>query len=69
MKVQCSNCMGDVALSPAAGTASVRVPASGRGSKRVEARTVRTDLIDEGALWAWEAPCCPDYWDSLEREA
>ena len=68
MKIECSNCMGQVTLSFTRGTASVTTKASGRAGKRTEARTTTTPLIDENGLWAWEAPCCPDYWDSYERE-
>ena len=68
MKVQCSNCMGQVTLSFAAGTVRVTTKAAGRGSKRVESTTTTNPLIDERGLWIWEAPCCPDYWDSHEGE-
>lgn len=67
MKTQCSNCMGEVTLSFTNGTATVKVPASGKGAQRVAAHTSTSPLIDEGVLWAWEAPCCPDYWDSYEE--
>lgn len=64
--VQCSNCMTPLVLKSSAMTIEVTIPAAGRGSKRTPARTVVNEVVDEGALWAWEAPCCPDYWDSLE---
>ena len=64
--IQCSNCLTGLTLSKAAGTISLRVPASGRGSKRVEARTITSDVWTEPGLLVWEAPCCDDYVDSLD---
>lgn len=69
LKVQCSNCMGFIRLDLDAGTATVTIPASGRGSLRTAEQVITRDVVDEGGLYAWEAPCCPDYWDSLDKDA
>ena len=64
--IQCSNCMTDLRLSRTGGVISLKVPASGRGSKRVEARTITSDVWAEDGLLVWNAPCCDDYVDSLD---
>lgn len=66
LKVQCSNCLTPLRVDLTAGIVSVDVPASGRGSLRTEAHTVTRDIVNDNGLLAWEAPCCPDYWDSLD---
>ncbi len=69
MKVQCSNCTETVTVSFTNSTVSHTVSAHGRAGKRVEARTTTNDLFSEGEYFHnWEAPCCEDYWDSLELE-
>jgi hypothetical protein len=65
--VPCSNCMTPLTLRPDAMTIEFRRPASGRGWKRVEARAVLSYVTFDGALYLWDAPCCPDYADSLEE--
>lgn len=67
MKVPCSNCMTPLVLSLRTMTIETRVPASGRGSKRVEARVLTSDVAEvDAGFYQWEAPCCPGYEDSLD---
>lgn len=67
MQVQCSNCSETITVSFTNSTVSHTVAAHGRAGKRVEARTTTNDLFNEGeGFYSWEAPCCEDYWDSLE---
>jgi len=67
MKVNCGNCMETISVSFTNSTVSHKSDAHGRGSKRVEAQTTVNDLFTEGeGFYTWEAPCCEDYWDSLE---
>lgn len=66
LKVLCSNCLTPLRVDLTVGTVSVCIPASGRGSLRTEAQTITHDIVDDNGLLAWESPCCPDYWDSLD---
>lgn len=66
MKIPCSNCGTTITLSKGDATVKATLPGSGRGSKRVAPRTVVKDLFSEGGILTWEAPCCEDYWDSLD---
>jgi hypothetical protein len=69
MKIECSNCMETISISFTKATVTYTAPASGRGGKRVEARTTTNTLFEEGdAFYSWEAPCCDDYWDSYEEQ-
>lgn len=67
MKINCSNCMETISISFATGEASYATKAQGRGSKRTQSITTINPVFDEGAIFAWEAPCCGDYWDSYEK--
>lgn len=69
MQIDCSNCLTTINLNLSAGTVSHTPKAQGRASKRTEAVTTTNPVWDEDALWSWEAPCCEDYWDSLEKGA
>jgi hypothetical protein len=66
MKIPCSNCGTTITLSRNDATVKATLPGSGRGSKRVEPRTVVNILFDEEGFLTWEAPCCADYWDSFD---
>lgn len=66
MQTQCSNCLGPIELSLSTGIVKVRVAATGRAGKRVEAHVLTAEIVDEGDLLSWEAPCCPDYIDTIE---
>lgn len=65
--IPCSQCMTDLTVDLRQGTVTYKKPARGRGRLRVELQVLTSDLVDEGALFTWEAPCCEDYVDSLEK--
>ena len=69
MKVNCSNCMTVLDLNISAGTITHETTAQGRASKRVYAQTIINDVIVDGVLAMWDAPCCEDYADSFEVTA
>jgi hypothetical protein len=57
IKTDCSECREKVTVDRIKGTVSAKVPASGRGAKRVFAHTVTQDLErDDGDLVTWDCP-------------
>lgn len=50
---QCSNCMSTLTVSLVSGTVS-------------DGKRSTTFYYEDYSFIQWQAPCCEDYWDSLE---
>lgn len=67
--ITCYGCTIDYHVNLEAMTASVYLPAHGRGSKRVPASTLTTDVGTDGTYYVYECPSCGHIdTDYLEEE-